>query len=354
MKIVLVSDDATWRDRILLAANSRGHQVRVVSIESAETDAPLDDAQVLLVDTRQAREAGAAIVRRVRGPKMLTPCVLLAGTDDAESDSVDRLLASRFDDYLSIDAAHSEIATRIAVLERRAAIQGTLIHSHLHLERAHAELLAILDAVQDSIFVYDTSGNLIISNEAGRQRYIDGWGRMPRDLKDLRSLAQPATQDGQPVPLLVAERALRGEIVTEILDMKVGGPGRRRFSVRAAPLHDQQGHIQGAVVVGRDISELYEAIAASERLDGAIKTARLVAHELNNKLSLVIGYASFLNDAQGPVSLKIIREIATGAEAASGIVAQLQRIIRFEEVSTSVGPMLDLDAAISSANEPSH
>ncbi len=351
MKIALISDDATWRERVLAAVQSRGHQFRVVSIESAETDAPLDDVQVLLIDTRQAREAGAAIVRRVRGPKTLTPCVLLAGTDNTESDGVDRLLTNGFDDYLSIDASQSDIASRIAVLERRADIQGSLIHSHLHLERAHAELLSILDSVQDSIFVYDMSGNLIISNEAGRQRYIDGWGRMPRDLKDLRALAQPATQDGQPVSLLVAERALRGEVVTEILDMKVGGFGRRRFSVRAAPLHDQQGHVQGAVVVGRDISELYEAIAASERLDGAIKTARLVAHELNNKLSLVIGYASFLNDADGPISLKIVREIATGAEAASEIVAQLQRIIRFEEVSTSVGPMLDLGAAISSANE---
>ena len=347
MRCVLVSDDTLWRDQVTVAATARGHVVRALSLEEAETAARLDDAQILIVDTRDAHEAGAVVVRRVRGPKTMTRCILLAGTVNTEPTHVEVLLAHGFDDYLPIDSSQNVIKARIAVLERRADIQGSLIHSHLHLERAHAELLAILDSVQDSIFVYDTDGNLIISNEAGRQRYIAGWGRMPRDLQDMRSLAQPATQDGQPVSLLAAERALRGDVVTEILDMRIGVTGRRRFSVRAAPLHDQHGVIQGAVVVGRDISELYEAIAASERLDGAIKTARLVAHELNNRLSIVIGYASFLDDANGPISPRIIREIATGAEAASAIVERLQRIIRFEEISTSVGPMLDLDAAVS-------
>jgi hypothetical protein len=85
-----------------------------------------------------------------------------------------------------------------------------------------------------------------------------------------------------------------------------------------------------------------DAIADDARLEGAIKTARVVAHELNNKLSLITGYGELLVEtADGDVS-RVASVMLEAAFDSADIVDRLQRLIRFEEVGTPVGPMLDL------------
>jgi GAF domain-containing protein len=94
-----------------------------------------------------------------------------------------------------------------------------------------------------------------------------------------------------------------------------------------------------------ELERLVATIAESARLDGAIKTARLVAHEINNQLSPVRGYAEVLGDVLGGEQAELARRIMNGAEAAARTVARLQQIIRFEETETSGYRMLNLEAA---------
>ena len=88
-----------------------------------------------------------------------------------------------------------------------------------------------------------------------------------------------------------------------------------------------------------------EAESERARLDGAIKTARLVAHELGNQLSFVLGYGEMLTQEAVGAPQEYAREMVIGARGAGEIVARLQRIIRFEETDFGGGPMLDLAAA---------
>jgi hypothetical protein len=98
---------------------------------------------------------------------------------------------------------------------------------------------------------------------------------------------------------------------------------------------------------GTALASLGMRRAAAERaqLDGAVKTARLVAHELGNQLAIIIGYGEQLAAGLTGEQAEHAERVVAGAEAAGRIIARLQRIIRFEETDVGGGPMLDLVAA---------
>jgi nitrogen-specific signal transduction histidine kinase len=125
-----------------------------------------------------------------------------------------------------------------------------------------------------------------------------------------------------------------------------------RLHADAAPIWTEDGIVKGVVVVARNITELHDAIAESARLDGAIKTARLVAHQLNNQLSPVRGYSELLADMLTGEPRSFAQRIARAADASSATVARLQRIIKFEETDAGGYTMLDLDAAAPPSQEP--
>jgi transcriptional regulator with GAF, ATPase, and Fis domain len=95
----------------------------------------------------------------------------------------------------------------------------------------------------------------------------------------------------------------------------------------------------------RELERLVATVAEGARLDGAIKTARLVAHELNNQLAPVRGYSEVLTEMLDGEAAVLAGRILRGAEASAATVARLQRIIRFEETELAGFRMLNLDAA---------
>jgi PAS domain S-box-containing protein len=111
-----------------------------------------------------------------------------------------------------------------------------------------------------------------------------------------------------------------------------------------------------AQVIARDITErrrLEEAHEQRLRLDGALLVARTVAHELNNALSPVMGYAELLADRPAvegdAVAREYARAIVASAAQAAETVLRLQRISRLEEMDSPLGPdkpILDLERSI--------
>jgi transcriptional regulator with GAF, ATPase, and Fis domain len=96
-----------------------------------------------------------------------------------------------------------------------------------------------------------------------------------------------------------------------------------------------------------EMERLLEVVSEQARLDGAIKTARRIMHELNNQLSVVVGYGELLArpDDGGPHPRWLVEKMYLGASEAAATVAQLGRIIRFEESEFGGQVMLDLAAA---------
>jgi nitrogen-specific signal transduction histidine kinase len=206
---------------------------------------------------------------------------------------------------------------------------------------ARTALAAVLDAVDTGVFVFDAQGRIVSMSRWARERFMGHLGRVPETLEEIRQGVDPRRPDGAIEPLLPAQRALRGERVDTELIFSDG----RRLHVQATPIVGPNGEIQGAVSVSRDITELHTAIAGRARLDGAVKTSRLLAHEINNQLALLVGYGTLLTgQVEGEVSESIATMVAA-AEQIAELVHRLQGIVRFEETDLGGGPMLDLERA---------
>jgi GAF domain-containing protein len=142
------------------------------------------------------------------------------------------------------------------------------------------------------------------------------------------------------VPLHVAGRTIG--------TLHANAPSANAFDpTRLVPMQVLADYAAGAVAQAR----LRDAAEASARLDGALKTARMVGHELNNKLAIVSGYGDMLIERLGPgeQSHTALRMVEASDEAAQ-VLRRLQSIIRFEERTLGGVAFLDLDAATAQAH----
>jgi CheY-like chemotaxis protein len=100
------------------------------------------------------------------------------------------------------------------------------------------------------------------------------------------------------------------------------------------------------------VARAHAARAAQQRqrLEGALLVARTVAHEINNSLAPVTGYAELLaihpEVARIPQVVTYAERIRDSALEVAAKVQRLQRIVRLEEQSSPPGrdqPLLDLE-----------
>ena len=92
------------------------------------------------------------------------------------------------------------------------------------------------------------------------------------------------------------------------------------------------------------------------RLEGALLVARTVAHELNNTLAPVLGYAELLMDrpgvAEDPQALAYASSIARAAAHTAAKIRRLQYLSRLVERPSAYGPdeaVLDLERSTDEA-----
>ena len=118
-------------------------------------------------------------------------------------------------------------------------------------------------------------------------------------------------------------------------------------------------------VAARRVEEVAARVRAereaqeSARLEGALLAARTAAHELNNALSVPVGFAELLSIhptiAGNPDLLEKVQRILEESEHAARIVNQLQRVVRLERVPApgNVGiDLLDLKRSAYSGDAP--
>ena len=110
----------------------------------------------------------------------------------------------------------------------------------------------------------------------------------------------------------------------------------RRFGLEDADLLEVLAGLAAATIVGHE----------EARLEGVLLSARTAQHEVNNRLSLVRGYAEILADhPELPDDLhRPAKEIARAARAAADILRKLGKVDALREVEWGPGlrPTLDL------------
>ncbi len=185
------------------------------------------------------------------------------------------------------------------------------------------KLRRILDATPDMVVATDAGGVVTEFNRGAAaltgldaERTIGE--RLERFLGDLR----PAG----PEPQEVRYRRADGQTI--------------EISVVGAPLRGPAGESCGAVWIGRDVTKLRHierSLVQAERLSSLGEIVAGVAHELNNPLSGVVGYAELLRaNASDPEQLQDLRRIVESAMRCQKIVFNLLSFARKQPSSKSL------------------
>jgi PAS domain S-box-containing protein len=163
--------------------------------------------------------------------------------------------------------------------------------ANLGLRSKSSELQAMFDSISDGVIVYDNSGMVQHRNHVCPQYF-------PQETLPGCSCRELFHPERESAPLdCPVERALAGERV-EISISSLPSDGKDRyFDVTATPIEDMKGEQHRALLFLRDVTEkrLQELqLMQAEKLSSIGVLAAGVAHEINNPLSSVAGYAEAL------------------------------------------------------------
>ena len=228
-----------------------------------------------------------------------------------------------------------------------------LQNDRLFAQVAHAkqEWEQTFDAMTDALFLLSPEGRVLRCNRAAARLV----GLEPRDLvgrNDHEVLFGPE----EPFPPSPLQETLRtGQPAS--LERLFPQQGNRHFHVTTVPRFDEGGTLSQVILILRDITQehrLRQQLLQAEKLAAVGQLVSGVAHELNNPLTSVLGYAQLLQ-MRGDLPPDVredLRRIAGEARRASHIVHSLQTFAQGQraerqpvQVNALVHRILELQAS---------
>ncbi len=230
---------------------------------------------------------------------------------------------------------------------RVVRLSGTLqdITDRKRAQEALLRLRQAVDASGEVVFMTDRKGVITFVNQEFTRLYeyreeeVIGKAT-PHILKD--NEVSEAEYDGFWQAALTMGSA-QGEIVNRTKNGRKVNVERSASAVR-----DEHGDIVGFISIQRDITQkkhLEQQLMQAQKMEAVGQLAGGVAHDFNNILSIILGYADLTLDdptlAQRPK--KRLAEIKNAANRAVGIIRQLLTFSRKQVVETK---MLNLNAVV--------
>jgi len=248
------------------------------------------------------------------------------------------------DRLLGLDSSkigfYSEVKQKIQELEA----------ANLGLRTKSSELQAVFDSISDGVAIYDSSGCVQHRNHIC-PRMFPLETLVGRSCRKLFHPDQEQSPEHCPV-----ERALRGESVQVSFASAVPGMETRYFDAMITPIADHNG-MNRALMFLRDVTERRSQelqLVQAEKMSGIGVLAAGVAHEINNPLTSVAGYAEALlrrfrdepelaQDARFEVFQKYLEVIMRETYRCKGIIDSL---LSFSRKSDGSVGSVDLNSVL--------
>jgi two-component system, NtrC family, sensor kinase len=210
--------------------------------------------------------------------------------------------------------------------EKSAIIYATAQQASAFLEQLEGAALAdrrlaesLVNGLQDGVVVVDREMRTVLSNASAGTLLADLTGR---------AMAREATVQGTPLEGLVRE-AVAQPGTPQHKDYSLSEESQRYLSATATALGFAE---EGAVLILRDVTEehlMQERLLQSEKMASVGQLVSGVAHELNNPLTGVTGFAQLLlNRDLDEQTRRDVQTIYSEAERAAKIVQNLLSFAR--------------------------
>jgi diguanylate cyclase (GGDEF)-like protein/PAS domain S-box-containing protein len=251
VRILLVEDNAgdarLLREMLREPASRRYDFAHHESMEKAAAHLGGNPVDIVLLDLGLPDSQGLDAVWRARAAAPHVPLVVLTGRDDETLAA--QALQEGAQDYLvkgQIDARGLRRALRYAI-ERKSMEEA------LFAEKERAQVT--LNCIGDAIISTDVRGHVTYLNFVAEG--MTGWSREEaagRPLEDVLRIVDAATRKAvrNPMAVAVRENMARGPTPNCVLIRRDGTEAPIEES--AAPIHDREGQVTGAVMVFHDVS----------------------------------------------------------------------------------------------------
>ena len=253
------------------------------------------------------------------------------------------------DGYLThpVDPEVLVATVRALVRMRRAnkALRSQEADAHARAEELQALMTAVPTAV---ILAHDPECRRMTGNPAAQRLFRLRAGteltQWPLGIKAFR--------DGAPIPVseLPIQKAARDGVTIsgEEFELVFDDGSRADVLGSATPLFEEPGRVRGAVGSFVDVTERMQARAQLERAQRIESIGRLAggfAHETNNQMTVVVGFADFVLKGSNlsPDQRHDLGQIKTGAERVAQLTRQLLALSRRQPQNLE---SLDLDAVV--------
>ena len=218
----------------------------------------------------------------------------------------------------------------------RSAVEIALYKHEMErrLRNSEAWLSTTLRSIGDGVIATNTSGEIVFMNPVAEQ--LTGWtaaaahGQLLMDVLGLcdESRDRPAKN---PTYDLLAGESRNYTLVTRT--------GTEALVEVSCFENQAAGEVLGAIMVVRDIRarrELEDRLVQSQRMEAVANLAGGLAHDFNNQLTIILGYADALCERLSSADREEALEIKHSASLASAITHELLTLSRRDMVHREV------------------
>jgi hypothetical protein len=196
------------------------------------------------------------------------------------------------------------------------------------LRNSEAWLSTTLSSIGDGVIATNTSGEVVFMNPvAGRLTGRSAASAQGVPLMDVMDLCDESTSRPAKDPTY---DLLPGETRVYTLVSRTG----EKVLVEIGCFENRSAdEVLGAIIVLRDIRirrELEERLMQSQRMEAVANLAGGLAHDFNNQLTIILGYAEGLSERLSSPEKEDAVEIKNSASLASGITQQLLTLSRHD------------------------
>jgi|YelNatPaOPRAMG01_1025707.scaffolds.fasta_scaffold00053_22 two-component system NtrC family sensor kinase len=340
VKVLLVDDEKQFVETLAMRLEVRDYAVATAfSGEQALEYLRAQDADVVVLDIQMPGLSGMDTLREIKKIRPLTEVILLTGHATVET-AVEGMRLGAFD-YLLKPTEIDQLVDKITRAHRRKLrrLEEEVARKTIALERSQQELAkseklykSLVESAEDAILNVDAKGEIISINRYGAK--ILGYTKQGILGKTISEVVPGDT--GKEITRLIDEVFAHGTGRRTTLEVPVGGK-HYFFNINLAPIREND-TVMSILIIAHDITsqkKMEDQLYHTEKLASLGQLAAGVAHEINNPLAIILGFADILLERvkEDSEEYKIIKTIERQGLTCKKIVENLMTFARAPEKS---------------------